>query len=69
MATHHVTLRRACPAPQDLACIAGRATLRRIQPDSNARHLIQSALMLLPTETTYRGTPRNIIELGRCKVS
>ena len=41
MAPHHIHLRRACPAPQDVACIAGRAMLRRLQPDSSARRLAQ----------------------------
>jgi hypothetical protein len=56
MATHHVSLQRACPAPLDCYSIAGRV-LPQHEPDSSAAHLVQGALLLLPVGTIYHGTP------------
>jgi hypothetical protein len=58
MATHHVSLRRACPAPQDVDHIA-RRVLPLKQPDSSAAHPVQSTLVLLPVGTIYHGTPKH----------
>jgi hypothetical protein len=57
MALHHVSLRQACPARQDVTCIAGRARLNRIRPDSSARHLVQDALVPVPKRAIWLGTP------------
>ena len=57
MVTHHVSLRGACPAPLGVDSIAGRV-LPQNEPDSSGAHSIQAALLLLPTGTAYRGTPK-----------
>src|SRR5262245_56117728 len=55
MATHHVSLRRACPAPLgQLTPSPGECDLN--EPDSSAAHLVHDALLLLPMATTYHGT-------------
>jgi hypothetical protein len=58
VATHYVSLRRACPAPLGVACII-RRVLPQKQPDSSAWHHVQSTLVLLPAGTMFCGTAKH----------
>ena len=58
MAPHSVGLPRAGPARRDLVGLSGQARASSPpDPDSRARHLVHSAVLLLPTGTPERGTP------------
>jgi hypothetical protein len=66
LVTDHVKLRRACPAPLGVDCIARRARLHTIQPHSSAAHPVQSMLLLLPMGTLHHGMAKHHV-VGKVK--
>jgi hypothetical protein len=65
MATHHVHLRRACPAPVGQFTPSRRGVVSSIPAAGSGARLMQDALLLLPTETTEGGTHQNSIRIGK----
>jgi hypothetical protein len=63
MATHHVSLRRGCPALSGVDRIAGRV-VPQSEPDSSAAHPVQNTLLLLPVGTFYHGTAKHHSSIG-----
>jgi hypothetical protein len=69
MATHHVSLRRACPAPVGQLTASPGERGSKNTSGSSAAPLVQNTLMLLPTGTIDRRTAKQHSSIGEVQMS